>query len=120
MNIPAPLRLVMARNHDFTMDMPAFREKVAHASPPLDPDLVSKVYGDYGEAKQLFDNARFAGMLFLDEASHQFTLENGATLLVYASLGIAQIHLQIGFQIIYLISAWLVLNGLPDLLDVLT
>ena len=62
-------------------------------------DLVSKVYGDYGDARQLLDNARFAGRLLLDEGSHQFTLDNGATRLIYASLGIAQIHLQFGFQI---------------------
>ena len=62
-------------------------------------DLVSKVYGDYGDTRQLLDNARFADILFLDEGSPQFTLDNGATLLIYASLEIAQIHLQIGFQI---------------------
>ena len=85
MDIQAPLKLVIAGNHDFTMDIPAFREKVAHAWPPLDPDLVRKVYGVYGEARQLFENARSAGIIFLDEGSHQFTLENGATLSVYAS-----------------------------------
>ena len=85
MDIQAPLKLVIAGNHDFTMDLPAFREKVAHAWPPLDLDLVRKVYGDYGEARQLFEEARSAGIIFLDEGSHQFTLENGTILAVYAS-----------------------------------
>ena len=85
MDIEAPLKLVIAGNHDFTMDISAFREKVAQARPPLDPDLVRKVYGDYGEARQLFENARSAGIFFLDEGSYQFALKNGATLAVYAS-----------------------------------
>ena len=84
-DIHAPLKLVIAGNHDFTMDVPAFRKKVADARPPLDPDLVRKVYGDYGNARQMFEDARAAGIIFLDGGSHQFTLENGAVLTVYAS-----------------------------------
>ena len=84
-DINAPLKLVIAGNHDFTMDIPAFRKKVADARPPLDPDLVRKVYGDYGDARQILEDARAAGIIFLDEGSHQFTLENGAILTVYAS-----------------------------------
>lgn len=85
MDIQAPLKLVIAGNHDFTMDIPAFEEKVANACPPLDSDLVRKVYGDHGEARQLFKDARSAGIIFLDEGSHRFTLENGAKLTVYAT-----------------------------------
>ncbi len=85
MDIQAPLKLVIAGNHDFTMDIPVFREKVANARPSLDPGLVRKVYGDYGDARQLFKDVRSAGIIFLDEGSHRFTLENGAILAVYAS-----------------------------------
>lgn len=85
MEIQAPLKLVIAGNHDFTLDTPAFRKKVADARPPLDPDLVRKVYGNDGEARQLLDDARSAGIVFLDEGNYQFTLENGAGLAVYAS-----------------------------------
>ena len=85
MDIQAPLKVIIAGNHDFTMDIPAFRKMVANAQPPLDPDLVRKVYGDYGEARQLFEDARSAGVHFLDEGSHRFTLKNGAILTVYAS-----------------------------------
>ncbi|KAL8825678.1 MAG: hypothetical protein Q9191_004267 [Dirinaria sp. TL-2023a] len=84
-DIHAPLKLVIAGNHDFTMDTPIFRKKVADARPPLDPDLVRKVYGDYGEARQIFEDAKAAGIIFLDEGNHQFTLQNGAILTVYAS-----------------------------------
>ena len=83
--IHAPLKLVIAGNHDFTMDVPMFRKKVADLNPPLDPCLVEKEYGNLGEARQLFDDARSAGITFLDEGTHQFVLENGALLTVYAS-----------------------------------
>ena len=52
--IHASLKLVIAGNHDFTMDIPAFRKKIADARPPLDPDLIRKVYGDYGDARQIY------------------------------------------------------------------
>lgn len=83
--INAPLKLVIAGNHDFTMDIPQFKKKVSDVQPPLDPDLVKKVYGDFGEARELFDQAAAAGIVFLDEGTHHFTLENGALLTVYAS-----------------------------------
>ena len=85
MNIQAPLKLVIAGNHDFTMDIAAFEEKIANAWPPLDADLVRRVYGHFGEARQLFKDARSAGIIFLDEGSHRFNLKNGAALSVYAS-----------------------------------
>ncbi len=84
-DLHAPIKLVIAGNHDFTIDIPAFRKKVAEVRPPLDPDLVKKVYGDYGEARHILEDARSAGVIFLDEGSHQFILENGAILKVYAS-----------------------------------
>lgn len=84
-DIKASLKLVIAGNHDFTLDIPAFKKKVADARPPLDPDLVRKVYGDYGGARQMFEDARAAGIIFLDEGNHHFVLENGAMLNVYAS-----------------------------------
>lgn len=43
------------------------------------------MYGDDGEARQLFEDARSIGIVFLGEGSHRFTLENGAILAVYAS-----------------------------------
>ncbi|KAL9006210.1 MAG: hypothetical protein Q9188_001034 [Gyalolechia gomerana] len=85
-DIQAPLKLVIAGNHDFTMDIPAFKKKVADVKPPLDPELVRKAYGDYGEWRQMFEEAKAAGIVFLDEGTHQFGLDNGAALTVYASL----------------------------------
>ena len=84
-DINAPLKLVIAGNHDFTMDIEAFEKKVADAVPPLDPELVAKEYGEHGQARQLFEEVKKTGIIFLDEGTHQFTLENGALLKVYAS-----------------------------------
>ncbi|KAL8938007.1 MAG: hypothetical protein Q9211_003408 [Gyalolechia sp. 1 TL-2023] len=84
-DIRAPLKLVIAGNHDFTMDILAFKKKVAAVNPPLDPELVRKVYGDYGEARQMFEEAEAAGIVFLDEGTHRFNLVNCAALTVYAS-----------------------------------
>ncbi|KAI0806377.1 ser/Thr protein phosphatase family protein [Xylaria sp. FL0064] len=82
-DINAPLKLVIAGNHDFTLDLPAFRANVAEAVPALEPELVKKEYGGYGEARQLIDET--PGITFLDEGTHHFVLANGAHLTVYAS-----------------------------------
>ncbi|KAL9103807.1 MAG: hypothetical protein Q9163_001184 [Psora crenata] len=83
--IEAPLKLVIAGNHDWTMDTPIFKKKVAEVRPPLDPTLVKVTYGDYGEARQILKQARNAGIILLDEGKHTFTLRNGALITVYAS-----------------------------------
>lgn len=84
-DINAPLKLVIAGNHDLTMDIPLFKKKVAEAQPPLDPNLVKEEYGNLGEIRDLFTEAAAEGVVFLDEGTHRFTLSNGATLTVYAS-----------------------------------
>lgn len=83
--VDAPLKLVIAGNHDFTMDIFAFEKKVAEATPSLDPDLVVKEYGAHGEARGLFQEMKEEGIVFLDKGSHRLTLENSALLTVYAS-----------------------------------
>lgn len=81
--VNAPLKLVISGNHDFTMDTPVFQRKIAECRPPLDPELVEKIYGKYGEARMLFEEE--TGITFLDEGTHHFHLQNGASLRVYAS-----------------------------------
>lgn len=79
--INAPLKLVIAGNHDFTMDIPMFHKKVAEAQ-SLERELVEQTYGYDGEARRLFEGT---GITFLDEGVHSFNLQNGALLTVYAS-----------------------------------
>lgn len=89
--IDAPLKLVIAGNHDFTLDSPIFKQKLEEAEriagEPLDTDLVRQEFGDYGESRALFASrdARDKGITFLDEGTHTFSLANGARLKVYAS-----------------------------------
>ena len=56
-----PLKIVIAGNHDFTLDIPAYEKKIQDAQPPLDPSDVLRTYGAHGEARRLFDEAREAG-----------------------------------------------------------
>ncbi|TKX25356.1 rhamnogalacturonate lyase C-like protein 2 [Elsinoe australis] len=83
--VDAPLKLVIAGNHDFTLDTPMFKKTIAEVHPPLEPELVAKEYGDWGEARRLMDDAKEAGIVFLEEGTYEFTLLNGAKLTVYAS-----------------------------------
>lgn len=84
-NIDAPLKLVIAGSHDFTMDIAAFEAKLAELVPPLEPEIVAREYGTSGQARKLFEDARSEGIVFLDEGTHLLALENGAILKVYAS-----------------------------------
>ncbi|KAJ5719096.1 hypothetical protein N7493_007551 [Penicillium malachiteum] len=81
--IHAPLKLVIPGNHDFTMDIPVFQRKISEVQPPLEPELVEQVYGRYGEARRLLNDA--TGITVLDEGTYSFRLQNGASLTVYAS-----------------------------------
>lgn len=82
-SINAPLSLAIAGNHDFTMDIPVFQQKISEVEPPLDAHLVQETYGYAGEARELFDQEE--KITFLDEGTHEFRLGNGALLKIYAS-----------------------------------
>ncbi|KAI1497496.1 Metallo-dependent phosphatase-like protein [Biscogniauxia marginata] len=72
-----PLKLIMAGDHDFTMDIPAFKENHRWQS--------EKFYGGYGGPWELFEDSRAQGVIFLDEGVHRLNLQNGALLTVCAS-----------------------------------
>jgi hypothetical protein len=87
-NTNAPLKLMIAGNHDFTLDEPVFRKKVAEASRLSGSSLedeIGKDFGDYGAARQLLQQAQDQGITYINEGSYQFSLDNGARLNVYAS-----------------------------------
>lgn len=83
--LKAPLKLVIAGNHDFTMDLPAFKKKVEEVTQDLEPELLAREYGLPGQVHKLFEEAKEEGIVLLDEGTHQFNLDNGAQLTVYAS-----------------------------------
>lgn len=92
------MKLVIAGNHDFTLDEPTFRNNIARASEELDPGLVRREFGDYGEARKVFENAKEHGIHILDEGTHRFELANGAALTVYASPFTPSTHDSWGFH----------------------
>ncbi|KAI6889893.1 metallophosphoesterase domain-containing protein [Hortaea werneckii] len=99
-SIRAPLKLVIAGNHDFTLDVPAFKRKLSAIDPPFDDALVKREYGGFGEARALWESeeAKAAGIHFLDEGTHTFQLANGSTLTVFASPYTCSFSADWGFQ----------------------
>jgi multisite-specific tRNA:(cytosine-C5)-methyltransferase len=100
LSIQAPLKLIIAGNHDFSMDVPVLANKLADNTTAEDADLVKRTYGDFGEAHALFetDAAKAAGVRFLDEGNYTFDLANGASLSIYASPYTASKACTWGFQ----------------------
>jgi hypothetical protein len=83
--IDAPLKLVIPGNHDSALDVPVFKRKIADVKSPHDPELVKQEYGDFGDARKLFEQAVPNGIILLNEGIHNFNLQNEAQLKVYAS-----------------------------------
>jgi Icc-related predicted phosphoesterase len=86
--IDAPVKIVIAGNHDFSLDDRVFEGKIAESSRLAEEDLqtmIKEEYGDYGVAKKQLVEARDHGIIFLEEGSHAIYLENGGLLRLYAS-----------------------------------
>ncbi|KFA48770.1 hypothetical protein S40293_01472 [Stachybotrys chartarum IBT 40293] len=99
--IEAPLKLVIAGNHDFTLHESAFKQKIAEANriaqESLDDEIKAE-FGDFGDAQRLLQDAKDEGIIYLEEGSHHFVLENGASLKVYASPYTISSNADWGFQ----------------------
>jgi hypothetical protein len=78
-NIDADLKLVIAGNHDITLDKTYYERKgpSMHQRTGYDENLPT-------QARELWsgDRARSAGITYLEEGIHGFTLKNGAKLCV--------------------------------------
>lgn len=89
MDIIAPVKLIIAGNHDFTLDVPVFKQKIAEANrligENLEESLVKNEFGDYGGARELLQQAKEQNIMLLNQGSHQITLQNGTVLSIYAS-----------------------------------
>ena len=85
--IDAPTKLVIAGNHDFTLDDKAFSNTRKEISSTIDEPALKRTYGSIGEARSLFESeeTRASGIIFLDESIHRIKLANGALMTVYAS-----------------------------------
>ncbi|KAF2256869.1 ser/Thr protein phosphatase family protein [Trematosphaeria pertusa] len=80
--IEADLKLVIAGNHDISLDEAYYKRKGQHMQRLREPDDDMPM-----RARELWtgEKAREAGVTYLDEGTHIFTLKNGARLRVYAS-----------------------------------
>ncbi|KAF2263203.1 Metallo-dependent phosphatase [Lojkania enalia] len=80
--IEAGLKLVIAGNHDISLDETFFNRKGQYMHRLQEPDDTV-----HAQAKEIWtgDKARAAGVIYLEEGTHCFTLKNGAKLRVYAS-----------------------------------
>lgn len=95
--IDAPLKLIIAGNHDFTIDDNVFQTHIREFMSRFDSNdqrlleenrkSLEDTYSNVGGARARLEahDARQAGIVLLDEGIHHFDLENGAHLTVYAS-----------------------------------
>jgi predicted MPP superfamily phosphohydrolase len=88
-SIPAELKLVIAGNHDLSLDRDYYLNSRANTG-----ELWAKAIGGNGYKPEnadivheiwTGDMAKTAGVTYLTEGMHQFELSNGAQLSVYAS-----------------------------------
>ncbi|KAK3399486.1 Metallo-dependent phosphatase-like protein [Sordaria brevicollis] len=84
--LSAPLKLLIAGNHDYTLDLPIYSQLVeAQSNSTLGRLSRRKGLGEVGDAHKLLQEAEKDGIFYLEEGVHRFELANGARLTVYAS-----------------------------------
>ncbi|KAL8898217.1 MAG: hypothetical protein Q9207_006816 [Kuettlingeria erythrocarpa] len=76
-SMDAKLKLVIAGNHDLELDQGFWKTHLDEGDAPEDHDEALKVMRG--------KPAQQAGIVYLDEGTHSFTLDNGARLSIYAS-----------------------------------
>ncbi|KAF4840413.1 UPF0046 protein T07D4.2 [Colletotrichum siamense] len=85
-SINAPLKIMIAGNHDWTLDTPIFKSKIAEIPPPVDMALVHAEYGTFNQARDLLLSSSATDITFLQhQGTHRLALPNGARLTLYAS-----------------------------------
>ena len=85
-DIRAPMKVIIAGNHDITLEAETYRKHLSVAGTDSDDTAAVQTYGKMGEARQLLiDAAVNGGMIFLKEGTHKLCLPNGAVIAVYAS-----------------------------------
>jgi predicted phosphodiesterase len=84
--VPAPLKLVLLGNHDFSMDAPALQTIIYNRADDVPLSFWNHVYGTPEIVQGLFDDGKAEDNIhLLHEGTHVFNLQNGAQLKVYAS-----------------------------------
>ncbi|TRX98508.1 hypothetical protein FHL15_000582 [Xylaria flabelliformis] len=74
-------------NHDFILSVRGLRNKVKEACwlQGIEQQLIARNYGEDGEARQLFNQAKDADIIFLDEGNFLFRLGNTTLLSPFTS-----------------------------------
>ncbi|KAK7952658.1 uncharacterized protein PG986_008386 [Apiospora aurea] len=70
---------------EFRITLDLLRQLPAPLKLIIEPELVTRNFSSPGEPRRLFEQAKDAGIVLLDEGNHGFVLGNGALLRVYAS-----------------------------------
>ncbi|KPI34309.1 Metallophosphoesterase domain-containing protein 1 [Cyphellophora attinorum] len=84
--LPAPLKLVILGNHDFSMDGPALQTIIYNRADDVPLSFWNQVYGTPEMIQGLFEDHKTDDNIhLLDEGTYVFNLQNGAQLKVYAS-----------------------------------
>lgn len=85
-SIKAELKLVIAGNHDITLDGPYWRKSCANVRSILRTNEHDNEH-DHNRAVEIMtgQTARDAGVTYLEEGLHTFTLSSGATFTIYTS-----------------------------------
>ncbi|AEO55671.1 hypothetical protein MYCTH_2116377 [Thermothelomyces thermophilus ATCC 42464] len=81
--IDAPLKLVIAGNHDFTLDTPTYQRMLHKARRRRNFSELLRTHGQPRDARRLFEHA--TGIHYLDEGTYRFRLANSTALAVHAS-----------------------------------
>jgi hypothetical protein len=83
-DIDAPLKLVIAGNHDGLLD-PAYIQMMTQRTSIFRVSDPAAVLRDADEVRAICDDAKGDGVQYLEEGTHQFDLPNGARLRIFAS-----------------------------------
>lgn len=84
--IPAPVKVVIARNHEITLEEETYRKHLLAAGVKPTDSVAIREYGEIGEARRLLvAAAKEDGIIFLKEGTHTLHLPNGAGPNIYAN-----------------------------------
>ncbi|KAK3375852.1 hypothetical protein B0T24DRAFT_617166, partial [Lasiosphaeria ovina] len=97
-SIEAPLKIVIAGNHNFTLDKPVYREKADTTRRlfSIIPELMRKEYGNPGNIYRLISQEP-EGIHFLNKGTYYFRLSNSTDLTIYISPFTPSIEADWGF-----------------------
>ena len=83
--VPSPTKVVIAGNHDITLEKETFLKHLHAAGVKCTDPAATKEYGQIDEARALLRDAEHEGIHFLEEGLHTLDLANGARVSLYVN-----------------------------------